>query len=110
MRKLENHRDVLCTYINDQLIRKIIGRLYETRGISMNTIDEIKSKSTHLNRIDSLLSHIITCDFVHIHTFLAVLEFEFPPLFEEITGIKSRDYDLEADVSLLFQLFFFSKL
>jgi hypothetical protein len=100
VRKLESFRNVFCSYINDQQIRKIIGKLYESRGISTNTIDEIKSESTRLKRIDLLLSHIITCDVVHIKTFLSILEFEFPHLYEEITGNKSRDYDLEADVSL----------
>jgi hypothetical protein len=100
VRKLEGFRDVLCKFINHQQIRKIIGELYETSGITMNTIDEINSESTRLKRIDLLLSHIITCDVVHIKTFLNILEFEFPHLYEEITGNKSRDYDIEADVSL----------
>ena len=42
MRKLESFRDVLCNYIKDQQVRKIIGKLYETCGIPINTVAEIK--------------------------------------------------------------------
>ena len=99
VRKVQKYEDVLCKYINDQQFRKIIERLFETRGISLDFIDEIKSESTRFDRVLHLLSFIYKCDLQVINTFLSVLEFEFPHLYTEITGRKSGKYDKIVDVS-----------